>query len=75
MLLRTIAATVEAVAAAIVSIVSRRTGHRPQNELMPGDFAPDFSLPASDGHIYRLSDFLGRQAVVIAWFPRAFTGG
>ena len=40
-----------------------------------GDPAPDFSLPASDGKTYRLSDFKGKQAVVIAWFPKAFTGG
>ena len=44
-------------------------------ELKPGDPAPDFSLPASDGRTYSLSDFKGRQAVVLAWFPKAFTGG
>lgn len=44
-------------------------------ELQPGDPAPDFTLQASDGNTYSLSDFRGRQAVVIAWFPRAFTSG
>lgn len=44
-------------------------------ELKTGDPAPDFALPASDGQTYRLSDFTGRQPVVIAWFPRAFTSG
>jgi peroxiredoxin Q/BCP len=44
-------------------------------ELKVGDPAPDFSLPASDGKTYKLSDFKGKQAVVIAWFPRAFTQG
>ncbi|QOV89715.1 peroxiredoxin family protein [Humisphaera borealis] len=44
-------------------------------ELKVGDAAPDFSLPASDGKTYKLSDFKGKQAVVIAWFPKAFTGG
>ena len=44
-------------------------------ELKAGDPAPDFSLPASDGKTYALSDFKGKQAVVIAWFPKAFTGG
>jgi len=43
--------------------------------LRRGDAAPDFSLQASDGITYRLSDFRGRKAVVIAWFPKAFTGG
>lgn len=44
-------------------------------ELKVGDKAPDFKLPASDGKTYQLSDFKGKQAVVIAWFPKAFTGG
>jgi len=44
-------------------------------ELQPGDKAPDFSLAASDGKRYRLADYAGKQAVVLAWFPKAFTGG
>ena len=40
-----------------------------------GDPAPDFELAGSDGKNYRLSDFKGKQTVVIAWFPKAFTGG
>jgi len=40
-----------------------------------GDDAPDFSLVGSDGKTYKLADFKGKQAVVVAWFPRAFTGG
>jgi peroxiredoxin Q/BCP len=44
-------------------------------ELKVGDTAPDFSLPGSDGKTYSLADFKGKQAVVIAWFPKAFTGG
>jgi peroxiredoxin Q/BCP len=45
------------------------------DSLKPGDPAPDFSLPGSDGKTYKLSDFKGKQAVVLAWFPKAFTGG
>ena len=44
-------------------------------DLAVGDPAPDFSLAGSDGKTYKLSDFKGKQAVVIAWFPRAFTQG
>ncbi len=45
------------------------------DELKVGDKAPDFTLSGSDGKTYTLSDFKGKQAVVIAWFPKAFTGG
>jgi len=47
----------------------------PQQALQVGDMAPDFELPGSDGNTYRLSDFRDKQAVVIAWFPKAFTRG
>jgi peroxiredoxin Q/BCP len=44
-------------------------------ELAVGDPAPDFALMGSDGRTYHLSDFKARQAVVVAWFPMAFTSG
>ena len=40
-----------------------------------GDLAPNFTLPGSDGKTYKLSDYKGKKAVVVAWFPKAFTGG
>ena len=40
-----------------------------------GDAAPAFSLPGSDGATHTLADFKGKKAVVLAWFPKAFTGG
>ena len=40
-----------------------------------GDMTPDFSLQGSDGKTHKLSDYRGKQAVVIAWFPKAFTQG
>lgn len=44
-------------------------------ELKVGDPAPDFALPGSDGKTYKLADYRGKQAVVLAWFPKAFTPG
>ena len=43
-------------------------------ELKVGDVAPDFTLKASDGQTYTLSQLKGKN-VVLAWFPKAFTGG
>jgi hypothetical protein len=42
--------------------------------LKAGDVAPAFTLQGSDGKTHRLSDYKGKT-VVIAWFPKAFTGG
>jgi peroxiredoxin Q/BCP len=43
-------------------------------ELNVGDKAPDFKLVGSDGKTYSLAEMKGK-AVVLAWFPKAFTGG
>ena len=43
-------------------------------ELKVGDKAPDFKLQGSDGKTHALADLKGK-AVVLAWFPKAFTGG
>ena len=42
-------------------------------DLSVGDSAPDFELVGSDGKTYKLSDI--ETAVVVAWYPKAFTGG
>jgi len=44
-------------------------------ELKAGDAAPEFAMPGSDGKTHSLSDYAGKQFVVVAWFPKAFTGG
>jgi len=44
-------------------------------DLKVGDPAPNFKLQATDGKTYQLSDFKGQKAVVVAWFPKAFTQG
>ena len=42
--------------------------------LQVGDKAPPVSLPGSDGKTVSLTDFAGKT-VVLAFFPKAFTGG
>lgn len=45
-------------------------------ELKVGDAAPDFSLVATDGKTYKLSELTKQgKAVVVAWYPRAATRG
>jgi hypothetical protein len=70
--LRMVTASVSAAAAGTARMIMG--GHERLVELKPGDVAPDFDLEASDGRRYRLSDLRG-HAVVVAWFPKAFTGG
>ena len=43
--------------------------------LKVGDMAPDFTLKDQDRKDVKLSDFLGKQSVVLAFYPAAFTGG
>jgi hypothetical protein len=47
----------------------------PKTNLKVGDTAPDFTLPATNGSKVKLSDYRGKQNVVLAFFPAAFTGG
>jgi peroxiredoxin len=41
--------------------------------LQVGQRAPDFALKTHDGRMVRLSDYRGKQNVVIAFFPLAWT--
>ena len=61
--------------AAVLMMATGANAQTPAPELKVGDQAPDFSLQASDGKTYKLSDFKGKKAVVVAWFPKAFTSG
>jgi thioredoxin-dependent peroxiredoxin len=65
--------TMGLVAALAVSAMAQAPA--PAVELKVGDMAPDFTLAATDGKTYKLSDYRGKKAVVVAWFPKAFTQG
>lgn len=43
--------------------------------LKVGDMAPDFTLPNTAGKQVKLSDFRGKNNVVLAFYVFAFTGG
>ncbi len=58
---------------ALTVLVFGTTGAEAQ-DLQVGDDAPVFDLPGSDGNTHSLGQYAGRT-VVLAWFPKAFTGG
>ncbi len=69
-MIRRLGRTLLAAALAVAS-----SGCRPaQRTLVAGDLAPEFALPGTDGKTHRLSSYQGR-VVVLAWFPKTFTGG
>lgn len=63
-----------AIAVVCLVTVASTAGQQAPVELKVGDQAPAFSLPGSDGQTHTLAQHAGR-AVVLAWFPAAFTGG
>ena len=69
-LLSLVAGAAVSFGAAIIAL-----GRQPAPELKAGDLAPPFNLSGSDGKAHQLADHHGKSAVVLAWFPKAFTGG
>ena len=61
--------------ATVMMFASDAAGLAAAAEPKMGEAAPDFELVGSDGKTYKLSDFQGKSAVVVAWFPKAHTPG
>ena len=62
----------------IVSLILPMNLDAKENDAKPlkvGDVAPEFVLKGSDGNTYKLSDYKGKSAVIVAWYPKALTGG
>ena len=59
----------------LVAATATTTATATGGELKVGDPAPDFTLQASDGKTYTLSEYRDKKAVVVAWFPKAYTSG
>jgi len=61
---------------AVVSLVVLAQQAPPvKTHLKVDDAAPEFTLRATDGKTYKLSDFKGKKNVVLAIYVLAFTGG
>jgi peroxiredoxin Q/BCP len=46
-----------------------------KTHLKTGEMAPGFKLPSTTGQPITVGEFRGKKAVVLAFFPAAFTGG
>ena len=73
--MRMMLATTIATGLTMVAVMAMAQAQAPAGGPQVGDAAPAFSLPGSDGATHTLADFAGKKAVVLAWFPKAFTGG
>lgn len=63
------------VSAFVSFVIGQGTPAPPPMTLKVGDVAPDFTLPDTAGTKVKLSDFRGKNNVVLAFFVLAFTGG
>ncbi len=61
--------------AAMITMLAAQNITPPKTHLKVGDEAPDFTLPDTNNKPVKLSDFRGKKAVVLAFFPAAFSGG
>ena len=60
--------------ATLVGVMVASTAAQAPVELKAGDKAPNFSLQGTDGKTHTLAEYKGHW-LVLAWFPKAFTGG
>lgn len=65
----------KALGTAILLLLTCSASSAGAEALVPGARAPAFSLMGSDGRTHSLAEYTGKQGVVLAWFPKAFTPG
>lgn len=58
-----------------IAAFGQGTLQAPTTNLKIGDMAPDFTLTDTAGKPVKLSDFRGKNNVVLAFYIFAFTGG
>jgi len=70
-----VAELVLALAAGLFPVFARQPATNQTGTLKIGDMAPDFTLPDQNMKQVKLSEFRGKQNVVLAFYFLAFTGG
>ncbi len=66
---------VSVMTAILIVTVSGEEAVTAPNTLKVGMIAPDFTLKDEEGTERNLSDYLGQKNVVLAFYPKDFTGG
>ena len=61
--------------AILIAVASGEEAVTTSNTLKVGMIAPDFTLKDEEGTERNLSDYLGKKSVVLAFYPKDFTGG
>ena len=59
----------------VIVVLDIRTEEDGMENLKVGMVAPNFALMGNDGRKYELSQHLGKKNVVLAFYPKDFTGG
>jgi len=66
---------VSVMTAILIATISGEEAVTTPNTLTVGMIAPDFTLKDEEGTERKLSDYLGKKNVVLAFYPKDFTGG
>jgi hypothetical protein len=60
---------------ALLGIAGMAAASRLSAAIAKGDKAPEIELPSTKGNTEKLSAYRGKKNVVLAFYPKAFTGG
>ena len=66
---------VSVMTAILIATVSGEKAVTTPDTLKVGMIAPDFTLKDEEGVERSLSDYLGKKNIVLAFYPKDFTGG
>ncbi|MYB93375.1 redoxin domain-containing protein [Candidatus Poribacteria bacterium] len=61
--------------AILIAVASGEKAVTTPDTLKVGMIAPDFTLKDEEGVERSLSDYIGQKSVVLAFYPKDFTGG
>lgn len=70
-----VVATTTAVTAETKTKATQEDSMEAFKSLKVGMVAPDFTLKGDDGADHSLRDYLGKKNIVLAFYPKNFTGG